>query len=232
MARIVLVEDSDSIREMVVEYFRISDHEVIEFSTGEGVIPAIENTRPDVCILDLMVPVKGGFQIAKEIRAISDVPIVFLTARDDEGSRITGFEIGADDYVVKPFSPRELVLRVDAILRRVQSQGDSDSREPLRFELDGNTLEVHVPERRAISSGSEVVLTTTEWEILSHMVAHPDLVISREQLMNAVLEYSIETSSRTIDSHIKNIRAKLGEHRWIETVRGVGYRFVGTREKR
>ncbi|MDA3949933.1 MAG: response regulator [Spirochaeta sp.] len=118
MAGIVLVEDSDSIREMVTEYLKLSDHVVREFSTGEGVVEAVRREVPELCILDLMVPGKGGFQIAKEIRTFSAVPILFLTARDDEGSRITGFEIGADDYVVKPFSPRELVLRVEAILRR------------------------------------------------------------------------------------------------------------------
>jgi DNA-binding response OmpR family regulator len=233
VAHIVLVEDADSIRDVVTEYLRLDGHEVSEFERGEEVVRFVGSHSIDLCILDLMVPGKNGFQIAKEIRAFSHMPILFLTARDDEASRITGFEIGGDDYIVKPFSPRELVLRVNAILRRgTRSQAGADAisaaAPALHVRLQQDDLRLSPEEHRVYLNEEELELTATEWRILHYFMERPGRVVPREQLMESVLDYSPETSSRTVDSHVKNLRSKLGNPGWLETVRGLGYRFTGT----
>lgn len=229
MARIIIAEDSEPIRSVVSEYLRLEEHEVLEFESGDGVVDAVRRREPELCILDLMLPGPSGFEIAKQVREFSKVPILFLTARDDEASRITGFEIGADDYVVKPFSPRELVLRVKAILRRAVDHGidDDNGGEVIRADLGESRLIVQFARRRALLDDNELTLTNTEWRILELFLRHPDQVVSRDMLMADVLEYADVTNSRTVDSHIKNLRAKMDRAPWIETVRGVGYRFTG-----
>jgi len=225
MACILIAEDSDTIREVVSEYLQLADHEVVEFASGQDVVAYVRSTPPDLCILDLMLPGRSGFQIAKEIRSFSGIPLLFLTARDDEASRITGFEVGADDYIIKPFSPRELVLRVGAILRRVSEQSAHPAEH--RCTLSGSILHIQDSLHRVSLDGENLVLTHTEWRILIFLVTHPDMVVGRDRLMDSVLEYSSDINSRTVDSHMRNLRAKLGAVQWIETVRGVGYRFAG-----
>jgi len=224
MARIVLLEDDEAIREAVAGYLRREDHEIEAFDDGIAVSDACRESLPDLCILDVGVPGRDGFTVAAEVRARSPVPIIFLTSRDDEESRVSGFELGADDYVVKPFSPRELVLRVNAVLRRVSprtsqvdgtwAQGDHLLR------IEGERHEVVLDDRR-------VDLTATEWRILEMLVrAHPG-VVERRTVVETVLGYGESVQTRAIDTHMKNLRAKLGSADWIETVRSVGYRFGG-----
>jgi DNA-binding response OmpR family regulator len=228
VARIFLVEDNESIREAVAGYLKLQEHEVIEFGGVADVLEVMRHKPPDLAILDVMLPDGSGFALAKKIRAVSKVPFLFLTAREAESDRITGFELGADDYVVKPFSPKELVLRVQALLRRsgpaAAPQGANGC-----WERAKSRLCLDAAGHRAVVNEAEVDLTAAEWKILEHLVLNAGIVVSRERLLGESLGYAYEGSERTIDTHMKNLRAKLGDPGWIETVRGFGYRFSGIR---
>lgn len=226
MARIFLVEDNESIREAVAGYLRLDDHEVMEFEGASGVLEALERREPDLLVLDVMLPDGNGFALARRIRARSRAPFVFLTARESESDRITGFELGADDYVVKPFSPKELVLRIEAVLRRAGTAARGAGG-PSSWRLEGSVLRVDPAGHRAELDGREVALTGAEWEILSYLGAHAGAVMSREKILGECLGYASEGSERTVDTHVKNLRGKLGALDWIRTVRGYGYRFSG-----
>lgn len=231
MAEILLMEDEADIREAVREYLTLADHTVTGVGDGNAALAAAGPF--DLHILDVRVPGPSGFEVAKAIRRRGDeAPIIFLTARDDEASRITGFELGADDYISKPFSPRELVLRVEAMLRRLRP----DAHHPDRGEDTDRGLRSSVGERKltldreghlVTVDGEAVSLTPTEWRVLDWFLSHPDQVITRDALLETVLGYGEATESRTADTHIKNLRAKLRSPDWIETVRGFGYRFGG-----
>ncbi len=227
MARIFLVEDNDSLREAINSYLKLNDHEVSEFPRGSGVIEALDTKAPDLIILDVMLPDANRFQLAKTIRKDHDVPIVFLTAKTAESDRITGFEVGGDDYVVKPFSPKELVLRVEAILKR--SRKEAMETVPVEEWMYGNhTLSMDSSAHRVLVDGKEISLTPAEWKILEYFANHPAIVVERNRLLGESLDYFMaEGSERTIDTHVKNLRAKLMDSGWIETVRGFGYRFSG-----
>lgn len=243
MARIFLLEDDPEIREAVAEYLRLADHEVTECERGDGAARLIASTAPDLLILDVAVPGRSGFVVAKEARATGDVPIIFLTSRDDETSRITGLELGADDYVTKPFSPRELVLRVNAVLRRTTSAAGQPPSRPARFALRGTSvpaatsvpagtsvpvLEFH-PENHVVAiDGAPVATTATEWRILDLLISRAPAVVTRDAIIADALGYDAAVETRSADAHVKNLRARLGDGRWIETVRGFGYRFAGT----
>ena len=227
MARIFVVEDNESLREAVCSYLRLNDHEIVEFPRIGGVVEAIDTKPPDLIILDVMLPDGDGFLLARKIRKTRTVPIIFLTAKATESDRITGFELGADDYVVKPFSPKELSLRVEAVLRRSAERGI----QPVvsgRWTLEDRILELDDEAHRAAVDGAQINLTVAEWKILSYLAARPGTVVSRERLLGESLDYLVaEGSERTVDTHIKNLRSKLGDPGWIETVRGFGYRFSG-----
>ncbi len=232
MARIIIVEDNDSIREAVVSYLTLQDHEAIEFSRTNGVLEAVKMKAPDLIILDVMLPDGNGFQLAKRIRDHSDIPLIFLTAKTAESDRITGLEIGADDYVTKPFSPKELVLRVNAVLRRTaentgtggkESEGGTWLLGEKRLRVDGRT-------HRIFLDDTEIPLTSAEWKILTFLVQQPGIVVTRDRILGECLDYLAEGSERTVDTHIKNIRKKLDDPRWFETVREYGYRFAGKPE--
>lgn len=228
MARIFLIEDNESIREAVTSYLKLENHEVIEFDRIQGVIDAISFRNPDLLILDVMLPDGNGFQLAKQIRenkGKEHIPILFLTARTTESDRITGFEVGGDDYVIKPFSPRELSLRVKAILRR--NQRSAAVIDKCEWASGSHRLSMDGAAHKVTADEEDITLTTAEWNILDYLSSHAGMVINRERLLGECLEYTVEGSERTIDTHIKNLRAKLKSTDWIETVRGFGYRFSG-----
>jgi len=228
MARILLLEDDEDIRDAVGEYLRLADHDVTPVRDGTAALEEATSARFDMYLLDVRVPGPSGFEVAKTVRARGiEVPIVFLTARDDETARITGFELGADDYIAKPFSPRELVLRVGAILRRTGKAGRPADETKLVFRLAGRSLRFHAASHAVESDGRPIALTPTEWRILEWFVGNPGQIISRDALMETILGYGEAADSRTADTHIKNLRGKLGQAAWIETVRGFGYRFAG-----
>lgn len=227
MAHILIVEDNTHIREAVAQYLRLDGHTVTEFEGVAGVLGTIKGNRVDCAILDIMLPDGDGFLLARRIREHSTIPLLFLTARDDESDRITGFELGADDYVVKPFSNKELVLRVRALLRR-EYDGNEES-QPQRWTHAASTLELDRETRFAVLDGRTLTLTTGEWEILWYCAVRAPRVVSREAILSDCLGHMHNGSERTVDTHISNLRGKLGANDWFETVRGFGYRFSGER---
>ena len=227
MSHIFVVEDNTLIREGVRDYLAIEGDRVTEFESTAGVVEAVRTATPDLLILDIMLPDGNGLRLAKDIREFSDIPILFLTAKDTESDRITGFEVGGDDYVVKPFSPKELVLRTRALLRRTASS-QSKRAQSTSFVCDGCTLQMDDTTHKDHLNGSELHLTISERRILQRLTEEPGRVVSRERILGDCLDYIHDGSHRTVDTHIANLRTKLENGDWIETVRGVGYRFRGT----
>jgi two-component system phosphate regulon response regulator PhoB len=230
---IYLVEDHDDIRETVKSYLELAGYPVLAFGSAAGVLDAMRFKEPSICVFDVMLPDGNGFALAKEARRLHPrAGIIFLTAREAESDRVTGFELGADDYVTKPFSPRELVLRVQALDRRLSAaRGGSPGGAPgkAEWELHGHRLSIDEAAHLILHDGIPVQLTPAEWSILTHLAAHAGIVISRDKILGACLDYAHDGSERTVNTHLKNIRAKLGGVEWIETVRGFGYKFMGAR---
>lgn len=229
MARIYVIEDNESIREAVVAYLELAEFEVVAFERLRDVQDAIARKPADLIVIDVMLPDGNGFDFAKQMHRRETTPFIFLTARDQESDRITGFELGADDYIVKPFSPKELVLRVQAVLRRLAGakEGSRAPARPRSWLYAGRYLEVDELQHELRLDGDALQLTGAEWRILLLFAHHPGIVFSRERIVGEALGYLYEGSERTVDTHIKNIRGKLGDSGWIETVRGFGYRFRG-----
>ncbi len=232
MAKIFVVEDNQGLSEAITSYLSIEGHNVILFEKVAGVVEAALMAVPDLIVLDVMLPDGNGFSIARQIKEKLDIPIMFLTARSSESDRITGFELGADDYVVKPFSMRELVLRVRSLLLRTHSASKEGVAEVLKYTLEDekgvlHQLSLDEDSHICIQDGLEKKLTATEWKILEYLSSHHHVLISREQILGQCLDYLADGSQRSINTHIKNMRAKLEQLNWIETVRGFGYRFIG-----
>ena len=226
MACVIIVEDNSLIRDAVSGYLKLDGYKTLEFGGVSGVLDAVKRETCDLAILDVMLPDGSGFALAKEIRAASDIPLIFLTAKDSESDRILGFELGADDYICKPFSAKELVLRVHALLRRT---GKSDGgKSAASGEWQSGNSAVFIDEgRHSVSvDGNPIELTSTEWKILLYLASNAGQVVSREQLLGECLNYFFEGSERTIDTHMANLRSKIGQQ-WISKVRGFGYRFSG-----
>jgi len=229
-ATILVVEDERKIRDLVRSYLEREGFQVVTTASGAEAITLAETTDPQLVVLDLRLPDVPGEEVARELRARSQVPILMLTARSGGDDRIRGFELGADDYVTKPFSPRELVLRVQAILRR--GRGDEPDEGPLSF--GGGELVLDEARRAAAVRGQAIDLTPTEWALLTSLVRSPGRVYSRFELVNRARGYEFEGYERTIDSHVKNLRRKIERDphtpRIVETVLGVGYRFGLSRD--
>jgi len=222
--RILAVDDDLHIREVIRVALRKAEMTVTEARDGREALARFAADRPDLVILDIGMPELDGLEVCRQIRKSSNVPILFLTARDDEIDRVLGLEIGGDDYVTKPFSPRELVARVNAILRRVVAR-DMDA-EPEA--LAQGALSIDVVQHVAAFAGTPLRLTAIEFGILKAFLVRPTAVFSREQIMSAAYQLNIQVSDRTIDSHIRNIRAKFAAvdcDNVIETVHGVGFRL-------
>lgn len=232
MACIFLVEDNSLIREAVSGYLQLENHKTVEFSTTKGVTEAIQKMNPDLLILDVMLPDGNGFSLAKSIRGFSSVPLIFLTAKDSESDRILGFELGADDYICKPFSAKELVLRVQALLKRavLTKKEDINGGSSLpsgKWVLENDVLILDTKKHFLEINGETTELTGAEWKILVYLAANYGQVISREQILSECFNYFFEGSERTVDTHMANLRSKLGAG-WISTVRGFGYKFMGS----
>lgn len=229
---ICVVEDNQAIRETVKAYLELAGYEVREFPGVAGVVESLSFKKPELFILDVMLGDGNGFALAKRIRqADPEAAFVFLTARETEGDRVTGFELGAEDYVVKPFSPKELTLRVQAILRRIGAEGrgkaPADEAGEGRWSLGGRVLAIRDTAHEAHLDGEALSLTPVEWRILVYLARNAGILVSRDRILGECLEYSHDGSDRTVITHLKNLRAKLGDAEWIETVRGFGYKFAG-----
>lgn len=222
--RVLLVEDEKAIRDAVSAYLEKEGYWVTPAADGQVAIDTFERGKFDLVILDLMLPKVPGEEVCRTIRDASDVPIIMLTAKGELEDRVVGLELGADDYLVKPFSPRELVARVRALLRRANV-----NEEPQRDRLVYGQLEIDVSSHKAFLRGDEIDLTASEFKLLTTLARYPGRVYTRMELVEKVLGYDFVGYERTIDSHVKNLRAKLGddprEPTFIYTVHGVGYRF-------
>jgi DNA-binding response OmpR family regulator len=214
---ILLVEDDDAIASSLIAGLQSSGMTVRRVSRGED---ALRAELPDVVLLDVGLPDIDGFEVCRRLRATSQVPVIMLTARNEELDRVFGLDIGADDYVTKPFGLRELVARIRAVSRRV---GVTDATE--RFLIDVGPLHIDKLTRRVLLHGEELSLTSKEFDLLAHLAEHPGIVHRRTDILETVWDTNWYGPTKTLDAHIAAVRKKLGDHRWIEAVRGVGFRL-------
>jgi DNA-binding response OmpR family regulator len=223
MPKILVVDDELKIARLVRDYLTEAGFSVTLASTGPAAVAAARSERPDLVVLDIGLPGIDGYDVTRSIRAQSTVPIIMLTARSEETDRIVGLELGADDYVVKPFSPRELLARVKAVLRRT---GGQVAAETIRVD----DVVIDLPQRTVRRGGVEIQLTVSEFELLRTLAASPGRVYTRGQLLDAIRGVSFESYERAIDAHVKNLRKKLEPDPrhpiYVQTVYGVGYRFT------
>jgi two-component system OmpR family response regulator len=224
--RILVVDDDPHIRDVLCVALRKAGMAPISARDGEEALARFASEKPALVILDIGMPETDGLEVCRRIRRTSDIPILFLSARDEEIDRVLGLEIGGDDYVTKPFSPRELIARINVILRRAKAwtQAGVDAEKTL---IHGR-LTIAPPHHLAQFDGRELALTAIEFEILKTLIARPSVVFTRDQIMTSAYSLNIQVSDRTIDSHIRNIRAKLaacGCESVIETVHGVGFKL-------
>ena len=224
MQKILVVEDEPGIARLVQDYLERAGFAVVLAADAGEALAQARAQRPALVVLDLGLPDRDGLDVTRELRRFTDVPIVMLTARGDESDRIVGLELGADDYVVKPFSPREVVARVRAVLRR--AEGKAADVETVRA-LD---VAIDIPRRRVTVGDRQVELTATEFALLATLAREPGRVFTRGQLLDAVHGVSFESYERAIDAHVKNLRRKIepapGSPRYVQTVHGIGYRFA------
>ncbi len=224
MSKILIVDDEPAIVELAQLYLQKNDFETATASDGIEALVQVKQSRPDLVILDLMLPGLDGWEVCKRLRAEDDIPIIMLTARSDDVDKIVGLELGADDYVTKPFNPRELVARVKAILRRRQGSA-SASVNGDRIYL-GDVI-VDAARRTVTLRGEPVDLRGKAFELLLTLARHPEIVLTREQLLDQVWDYDYVGGTRTVDVHVSSLRQKLaGSRVKIETVWGVGYKLV------
>ena len=216
--KILLIDDEPEILEICRDYLKASGYDVVTARDGAQGLSFARREKPDLIVLDLMMPEMDGLDVCRAIRRESNVPIIMLTARVEETDKLIGLEIGADDYITKPFSPRELVARVKVILRRVSGDATAEMIRVGNVSLDRTQYEVQVGKR-------VVILTPTEFEIMATLMSQPNRIFSRHQLLNAAHGVAFESYERAIDSHIRNLRHKLEPDELIFTVHGVGYKF-------
>jgi len=221
--RILIVDDEARIREMIREYISLEAFEADEASDGPEALELFRRNDYALVILDVMMPMMDGWSVCREIRKLSQVPVVMLTARGEEYDKLFGFELGVDDYIVKPFSPKELLARIKAIVRRARGgQPEAADGAPVRFE----GLEIDFEARNVTVDGSLRALTPKAYDLLSFLVKNPRRVFSRDQLLDSVWGYDFVGDDRTVDTHIKMLREELGVYRrFIVTVWGTGYKF-------
>lgn len=223
MSRILVVDDEFRIRQIIRKYAEFEGHSVEEAVDGMQAIEVCRNNEFDIIIMDVMMPELDGFSACREIRKFSQTPIIMLSARGEEYDKIHGFELGSDDYVVKPFSPKELMMRVNAVIKRSNGGSNSEVKKDI-FTYEG--LSVDFSARIVTIDGNRVEMTPKEYELFFYMVKNKGLALTREKLISEVWGYDFFGDERTLDTHIKLLRKSLGEYsRCIVTLRGVGYRF-------
>ncbi|MBU5594261.1 response regulator transcription factor [Amphibacillus sp. MSJ-3] len=227
---ILIIEDEARIRRLLIMYLERENFKIDEANNGEDGVALVEENKYDLVILDLMLPSLDGISVCKKIREKHTMPILMLTAKGEESDRIEGFEAGADDYVVKPFSPREVVLRVKALLRRSNGSGQLNQNKISNNVLIFKQLKIDSNAHRVTVAGQDITLTPKEYELLYFLASHQDHVFDRESLLKEVWQYEFFGDLRTVDTHIKRLREKLGKAseeaaQMIATVWGVGYKF-------
>lgn len=222
MYKILIVDDEEKIRAFVRKYAVFEGHEVTEASDGMEAVEICKTQDFDIIILDIMMPELDGFSACREIRKTKQTPVIMLSARGEEYDRINGFELGIDDYVVKPFSPKELMLRIDAIMRRTRGGSTTDSKDVVSFE----GLTVDFTARLVYIDGRRIEMSPKEYDLFFYMVKNRGIALTRRKLIDEVWGYEYYGDDRTLDTHIKLMRKNLGDYaRFIVTLRGVGYRF-------
>ena len=221
MKKLLIVEDEAKIREVIKEYAEFSGYEAHEAADGMSAVGMVKLNDYDLIIMDIMMPKLDGFSSVKEIHKIKKIPVIMLSARGEEYDKLFGFELGIDDYVVKPFSPKELMARVNAVLNRYEG-GEQASSDVMSFE----GLEVNFAARTVTIDGEKVNLTPKEYDLLFYMIQNRNIALSRDKLLSDIWGYDFFGDDRTIDTHVKNLRNNLGKYRkFIVTLRGIGYKF-------
>ncbi len=226
MYHILVVDDEIRIRSMIRKYAEFEGHTVTEAGDGMEAVRLCRTEEFDIIILDIMMPELDGFSACREIRKTKTTPIIMLSARGEEYDKINGFELGADDYVVKPFSPRELMLRVEAVMRRVRKKDEDARTENQIVELDGGKLRADLTARIVYVDGKRVEMSPKEYDLFFYMLRNRNVALTRERLISEVWGYDFFGDVRTLDTHVKLLRKSLGRYsEYIVTLRGVGYRF-------
>ncbi|MCC6832632.1 MAG: response regulator transcription factor [Thermoleophilia bacterium] len=216
---ILVVDDERAIRRLLRMYLSDAGFTVTEAADGNEALDQVRRGGIDLVLLDLMIPEVDGFEVTRRLREIASIPVIMVTARSEEAHRVTGLELGADDYVTKPFSPIEVVARVKAVLRR--TTGEPEAQRTLGF----GDIEIEPAARRVTRAGNEVELTRLEFDLLAELAAHPRVVYTRERLLEKVWGYQSPVGAKTVDVHVANLRRKLGDDLGIVAVRGVGYKL-------
>lgn len=221
MYKILVIDDEEKIRNIIVKYSKFEGYSTIEATNGLEAIEICNKHNFDIIIMDIMMPELDGFSAVKKIRKLTDTPVIMLSARGEEYDKIHGFELGIDDYVVKPFSPKELMMRIEAIMKRNKKNIDIN-----RDVFIKDKLTIDFTARKVLINNIEIVLTPREYELIFYMVKNKNIALTREHLMCEVWGYDFDGYDRTLDTHIKSLRKKLGDYsQYIITIRGVGYRF-------
>jgi DNA-binding response OmpR family regulator len=212
------VDDEMRMRRVIADYLRIKDYRTVEAADGVEALEVFRREHPDLVLLDVMMPRMNGWDVCAEIRRINDTPIIMLTAKSEEEDELQGFELGADEYIAKPFSLKILSARIEAVLRRKNGQA------PAQPSL--SRLHIDLLAREAYVDGARVELTYTEFELLSYLITNKGIALSRDKILDNVWQYDYYGDARTVDTHIKKLRSKLGEAgEMIKTIRGIGYKF-------
>lgn len=228
MYKILVVDDEEKIREVIREYAEFEGHEVFEAGDGMEAVELCRKQDFDVVVMDIMMPRLDGFSACKEIRKMKEVPFLMLSARGEEYDKLFGFELGIDDYVVKPFSPKEVMARLNVIVSRNAAAKSTPKTEPLKF----GGLEIDIAGRNVYVNGEKAEMTPKEYELLFYLVKNKNIALTREKLLSDVWGFDFYGDDRTVDAHIKMLRSSLGPYRdFIVTLRGLGYKFEAVQEQ-
>lgn len=225
MARILVVDDEASLRKVIKKYAEYKDHEVFEAENGLESVNFLKNHKDiDIVIMDIMMPVMDGYEALKNIRGFSNIPVIMLTAKGEEYDKVLGFELGVDDYVTKPFSNNEIILRIEAVLRR----SGTNTNQKIANSYQNKDLLVDMDAYKVSIEGEDLNLSLKEYELLFYLINNKNIALSREKILSEVWGYDFYGDDRTLDTHIKTLRKALGAYKdLIVTVRGLGYRFDG-----